>query len=499
MPPPGGWPKQIRLLLVGAAMHEWPIHALLDRLQVPADTVWQPIATNSPLLVVHLGPLEQPGHWQQLISLAQARWVITLSTDRAALFRALGIPALPVPHGLKTGPTWLHHPKLGQAAAGTLGLPVPAALASIGTILCLGHSSHPTWADAAKAGVLHLPNLAEIVQGSSQRARLLAAWLAACNRAGLQLVQLNPTAKERDLDAMRLLQPDALLFADPITPQEVVREWQWHLDGRPQPALAATPQPQCRQLWLRECGDSPTATVIISLYNYGDHIAAALDSVAAQSHRLLELILVDDDSSDDSAAIAMAWLELHHNRFSRSLLLQHTANAGLAATRNTAFHAAQAQWVYVLDADNTLHPQAVGHCLALAEASCAQTAVVHPVLRGISSLPNSDPQLLGHMPWNPSLLKRGNYIDAMALVRRSAWAEVAGYRHIPGGWEDFDFWCLLVEAGFHGVICPQPLAQYIQHERSMLQSQSNHQLRHLSRLMQSHHPWLELALAQPDR
>ena len=51
----------------------------------------------------------------------------------------------------------------------------------------------------------------------------------------------------------------------------------------------------------------------------------------------------------------------------------------------------------------------------------------------------------------------------MALVRHSAWESVGGYSHIPGGWEDFDFWCKLIDADYHGVLCPQVLATYRLH------------------------------------
>jgi GT2 family glycosyltransferase len=86
----------------------------------------------------------------------------------------------------------------------------------------------------------------------------------------------------------------------------------------------------------------------------------------------------------------------------------------------------------------------------------------------------------------------------MALVRRSAWDAVGGYTHIPGGWEDFDFWCKLIDANWHGVLCPQRLAIYCSHGNSMLATSSQRQVRRLSRLLQARHPWLRLAPAEPD-
>jgi len=99
-------------------------------------------------------------------------------------------------------------------------------------------------------------------------------------------------------------------------------------------------------------------------------------------------------------------------------------------------------------------------------------------------------------PWQQELFKPGNYIDAMALVRRETWQAVGGYTHIPGGWEDFDFWCCLIDAGWHGVLCPQVLATYTSHGDSMRNSNTNQHTYRLSRLLQARHPWLELRQAQ---
>jgi GT2 family glycosyltransferase len=181
------------------------------------------------------------------------------------------------------------------------------------------------------------------------------------------------------------------------------------------------------------------------------------------------------------------------------VLLRHERNAGLAAARNTAFEAASSAWCFVLDADNALLPQAVELCLRIAEASEAHTAVVHPLVEVLAEAGRSDPRsLLSGLSWQPEQFRHGNVVDAMALIRRSAWQAVGGYTHIPGGWEDFDFWCKLIDAGWHGVLCPQRLAIYRSHGASMLATSSQRQERRLSRLLQARHPWLQLAPADPD-
>ena len=186
------------------------------------------------------------------------------------------------------------------------------------------------------------------------------------------------------------------------------------------------------------------------------------------------------------------WLKEHSSRFSRAVLLRHQENRGLAAARNTAFKAATADWAFVLDADNLLFPKAVEACLQLANNASSGVAVIHPwieiVCKGTHR--HDGRSLVSRDSWSREAFLQGNVLDAMALIRRTAWFSVGGYTHIDGGWEDFDFWCKLIEAGFHGLLCPRVLARYHSHARSMTAQSTASNWRPLSRCLQERHPWL---------
>ena len=261
----------------------------------------------------------------------------------------------------------------------------------------------------------------------------------------------------------------------------------------PEPCL--TPDPGITVLF--DQGDAHRGkglSVCISLHNYETRILNALNSVLAQTNApCLELIVVDDASSDNGAALVQSWMKEHHQHMGRCLLLKHTTNGGLAAARNTAFRMATNTWCFVLDADNQLDPQALEHCGQLACHSDQRCAVIHSLVRVSPEAGSDDPRVLvSDLPWQQDLFKGGNYIDAMALVRREAWDAIGGYTHIPGGWEDFDFWCGLIDAGWHGVLCPQVLATYTSHTSSMRAESTTREERRLSRLLQERHPWLDL-------
>lgn len=227
--------------------------------------------------------------------------------------------------------------------------------------------------------------------------------------------------------------------------------------------------------------------VAVSLFNYAAFLPDCLNSIAAQRYEALELVIVDDHSlRDDSVAVAKAWLAKNADRFSRVLLLRHAHNQGLAQARNTAFTHAQAQRVFVIDADNEIYPRCIKR---LAEAMDeAQSEAAYSQLEFFG-----DERQLGYADiWQPDGFEEGNYVDAMGLISKQAWRAVGGYTHIEGGWEDYDFWCKFVEHGFSGAFVPEMLGRYRVHGASMLRSETSTRYASINIEMSLRHPWLKL-------
>ena len=507
------WPAQgnaITLQVRGGDLNAWPTHAWLQHCPIPgaASIHAAPLgAMRAHAIALNLADLS-PGQscTAELLAMAALERVWDPNPERVRLLRQFGVNAswlLPVAIGngalRATSADW-------AACSATLGLAPPDALRQLGNTVCLG-SGGQTCDQGLQPPLLGVPGFDGLSITGPKPARLQALWLQGCLDAGLELVRFQPTPGEQELEGWRvLIQPEQagrapiVLPSDPMGASELLEELHWYRQGCPPPEACRTPEPAHRVLLERSQGRCHTA-VCISLYNYGPRIHQALESVLHQEQASdLELIVVDDASTDNGAAVVQAWMAEHHSRFARCLLLQHTANGGLASTRNTAFAAAESPWCFVLDADNALDPLAVAHCSLLANAADSSCAVVHSLIRVQPEAGCHDPrQLVSDLPWQQEIFQRGNYIDAMALVRREAWQAVGGYTHIRGGWEDFDFWCCLIDAGWHGILCPQVLATYRLHGDSMLQSQTNNHQRRLSRLLQQRHPWLQLAFAAEGR
>jgi len=250
--------------------------------------------------------------------------------------------------------------------------------------------------------------------------------------------------------------------------------------------------PQSEAVFVADQLGQADATVVIPLHNYKQYVTEALESVLAQTMAALDLVVVDDASTDGSLDVAAEWARGRAERFNRVAVLRNRVNAGLALTRNAGFDAAETPYVLPLDADNRLLPRCVEACLGVVRQSGA--AFAYPAIRWFGAAE----KVIDAAPFEPMRLAGGNYIDAMALVSKSAWAAVGGFEHIEHGWEDYDFWCRCAEHGFWGAPAREVLAEYRVHEASMLHRSTDIETNKpgVIRALEERHSWL--AIPAPD-
>jgi len=104
----------------------------------------------------------------------------------------------------------------------------------------------------------------------------------------------------------------------------------------------------------------PKVSVLIPLYNAEPYITETIESVLAQTYPHIEMVIVDDGSSDGSYAIAQAYAKRHQN-----ILLVKQKNRGPGATRNCAFNLSTGDYIQYLDADDLLAPDKIALQMAL--------------------------------------------------------------------------------------------------------------------------------------
>lgn len=347
-----------------------------------------------------------------------------------------------------------------------------------------------------KFPISYIPGWFEIVTKNSEAALARAGWLHYASTNSFKLIWVNEPRRalsEPILNSVNLYSSNSITVDPGLTPSQLRTE----LIGKKFCALVEDrPSPLTEEIYSWETGQQPTVSILVSLFDYEQFVLEALESIASQTQANLELIVVDDCSTDSGLEIVKAWmLETvlkEYHPFVRLRLLLHTKNTGLSAARNTAFKNAISDWCFVLDADNYLLKDAVRACLSCTSQASDSLAVVHPLIRVESDLnrPDDVRSLVGGASWQREHFVEGNFIDAMALIRRSAWQAVAGYTHIEGGWEDYDFWCKLIELGFYGVQCPHIGAIYRSHSISMSNLQTNSSWQPLKVSLQDRHDWL---------
>ena len=113
-------------------------------------------------------------------------------------------------------------------------------------------------------------------------------------------------------------------------------------------------------------------SVLMPVYNAAKFLREALESVLAQTHRELELIAIDDASSDASSEL----LQEYAQRDARVRVFRQPHNQGIVAARNRAFREASAQAVYfaILDADDVCEPDRIlSACKACDHHECDHT------------------------------------------------------------------------------------------------------------------------------
>jgi glycosyltransferase involved in cell wall biosynthesis len=98
----------------------------------------------------------------------------------------------------------------------------------------------------------------------------------------------------------------------------------------------------------------PQFTVIIPVYNVSSYLRDCLDSVLAQSFTDYEVICINDGSTDESGDILN-----EYSRVNRNIKVIHQENKGLSAARNAGMKAAHGEYIFFLDSDDWLVPNAL--------------------------------------------------------------------------------------------------------------------------------------------
>lgn len=211
-------------------------------------------------------------------------------------------------------------------------------------------------------------------------------------------------------------------------------------------------------------GRAPKVSVLIPVYNGGSYLAECLDSVLAQDYSDLEILVTDDDSTDESRLL----IEKYAARDARIRFWKNPHTLGLTANSNACLRAARGEYVkYVHQDDKLLSSSAIRKMVAaLDEHPSAVLAGSQPHLTGTKTRPRifSDCARLfdGRRMILASLEQNTNLIGqpTLTLFRKSC--AQRGFDERFTGHMDFEMWCHLLEQGDF-IYLAEPLATWRVH------------------------------------
>jgi glycosyltransferase involved in cell wall biosynthesis len=211
----------------------------------------------------------------------------------------------------------------------------------------------------------------------------------------------------------------------------------------------------------------PPVTIVIPCYNQARFVGQALDSALGQDYDTVQVLLVNDGSTDDLEACLAPYR--HHPR----LQVLDQENRGLPAARNRGIRAAQGEYLKFLDADDWLTRDALSKQVAAFVNDPALGLVYCDLVRVDSAGKRLDDYSVARArrilngDILPSLLVGGYFTPQTVLVPRRVLDHVGYFDETLGGTADSEIWMRIVCEGYSAYYVPEPLAFYRYHDSNM--------------------------------
>lgn len=209
----------------------------------------------------------------------------------------------------------------------------------------------------------------------------------------------------------------------------------------------------------------PTLSVLMTNFNHARYLPESLGAILAQSYQPLEIIVIDDASTDDSVEI----IEAFATKDSRIRLIRNKCNRGMLANFSHLLELATGDYVYIPAADDKILPgffeksmqllaecPQAGLCFSEWERLDDQTGDIKPIRFGLSDVP------IHYTATQFADVMRGKgilFAGVSSIVKRSAMIETGGIlSELRWHWDGFS--CFLIGLRYGSVHVPEPLALF---------------------------------------
>lgn len=186
-------------------------------------------------------------------------------------------------------------------------------------------------------------------------------------------------------------------------------------------------------------------SVIIPVYNHGKTIKTAIDSVLFQSYSPIEVVVVNDGSTDNTAdALEVIRNDKKYNKLNIRIIT--TENRGAPSARNTGFEITTGEFVIFWDADTVADRQMLEKMVAALEMCPAASYAYSAFKFGFKTFKSQ--------PFSADALKQSNYIDVTSLIRKNDFPK---FDMAIKRFQDWDLWLTMLENKKTGVYIPEIL------------------------------------------
>jgi len=206
---------------------------------------------------------------------------------------------------------------------------------------------------------------------------------------------------------------------------------------------------------------NPVVSVVIPCYNSHKYLDKTLKSVNDQSYAAIEVLVIDDGSTDPDTLKCLEQL-------GNEIRLIRQTNKGLSAARNAGIREAHGEFILPLDSDDWLEPTFVQKLVdALTRNEQADFAFSYIQMEGEAS-----GVLVKHFNFFEQLFL--NQLPYCLLYRKAVFDKLGGYdESMRRGFEDWDFNIRLAALGGNGIVVKEPLFHYRVSASGMLSSVSS--------------------------
>lgn len=212
-----------------------------------------------------------------------------------------------------------------------------------------------------------------------------------------------------------------------------------------------------------------SVSICIPSFNQSEYLEDAIESCYNQSMPALEIIVVDDGSTDNSLEIAERYMFKEFPMVESPVKVINQVNKGLASARNTGIMNAKGDYILFLDADDMLKENAIARIIQ--EINQTNADIVAPSFKEFGK---SDREVI-LQGFTMDDLKVANRIGYFSAIRRSALLECGGYQpKMKWGYEDYHLWFDLFRRNKTMAIVQEVLVMYRVKEKSMINTANEH-------------------------